>query len=178
MLNTYTSLIFAFVLGTSGLKIAYSNLDLILTSPVDINESVNNFEPRIPGIPDVIVLNNRDKIVMTDHLQNNQKCWLPDQVLFNSNCKSNIDIDEIPDSVFLDLKYEDVVNMKDRTGLHQHEFSDKYDLGQTKFNKGKKVNFSDKFGDLGPVDESETWERSENEFKVPKKKFIITRNNN
>ena len=78
------------------------------------------------------------------------------------------------DSVFPDLEYKDTVNMQDITGLDRVEFTDKYDLGQTKPTtsnppKGKEVNFLEKFGDSGPIGESEGWDTCENEFRVPEK---------
>jgi len=80
---------------------------------------------------------------------------------------------------YLDLKYEDTVNMQDTTGLDRVEFTDKFDLGQPKSSsynppKGKEVNFLDKFGDSEPIGESGGWDTCENEFTVPEKK-IFTR---
>ena len=69
--------------------------------------------------------------------------------------------------------------MQDTTGLDREVFTDKLDIGQNKprfdnSRKRKKVNFLDKFGDLGPIDENERWDISENEFMVPEKKYIRT----
>ena len=105
---------------------------------------------------------------------------MPDQASLNSNCK--IKPTEIPDAIDLlsaDLEYGEMVNMQDVTGLDRVEFTDKFDLGQTKPNvpnprKGKTVNFLEKFGDSGTIDESDTWDTDE--FTVPKKRFLRTRN--
>jgi hypothetical protein len=169
------ALIVALMLGMSGLRLAFSNLDFIPTSPVDVTKDL---EPRIPGISDVVVVNNRGKMIMSEPVQENQECWLPDQRLLNPNCK--IKPTEIPDaidSVLPDLRYEETVNMQDITV----EFTDKFDLGQTKPSicnphKGKEVSFLDKFGDSGPIGESEGWDTCENEFMVPEKRYLRTRN--
>ena len=176
------TLMFALALGTSGLRLAFSNLDFIATSPVNVRGLAKDLKPRIPGTRDVIVVNNRNKIRMSEPGQKNPECWLPDQRLLNPNCKGKTT--EIPyemDSVLSDLSYEETVNMKDITGLNRVEFSDKFDLGQTqpsmcKPRQGKEVHFLDKFGDSGPIAESEKWETCENQFRVSEKKYLRTRN--
>lgn len=173
------ALIVALTLGISGLRLAFSNLDFIPTSPVDVTKDL---KPRIPGVSDVVVVNNRDKIIMSEPVQKNQECWLPDQRLLNPNCKVKpTEIPDAIDSVLPDLRYEETVNMQDTTGLDRVEFTDKFDLGQTKPSickprKGKEVNFLDKFGDSGPIGESEGWDTCENEFMVPEKRYLRTRN--
>ena len=173
------SLIFALILGGSGLKLVFYNLDFIPTSPVDVRKEL---KPRTPGISDVVVVNNRDKISMRDPVKENQECWLPEQFLLNSNCKVKpTEISDASDSVLLDLRYEDTVNMQDVTGLKRQEFTDKFDLGQTesrifKPSQVKEVNFFDKFGYSGQISESEKWETYDNEFIVPEKKYLRTRN--
>ena len=173
------ALIVALMLGMSGLRLAFSNLDFIPTSPVDVTKGL---EPRIPGMSDVVVVNNRDKMIMSKPVQENQECWLPDQRLLNPNCKVKpTEIPDAIDSVLPDLRYEETVNMQDITGLDRVEFTDKFDLGQTKPSisnprKGKEVNFLDKFGDSGPIGESEGWDTCENEFMVPEKRYLRTRN--
>ena len=95
--------------------------------------------------------------------------------MFNSDCK--VKPTEIPyaiDSVSPDLKYNDVVNMQDVTGLDRVDFSDVLDLGEAKPGKEKMVNFLDRFGDSGPIDEMDTWEVSE--YSVPEKRYLRTRN--
>ena len=173
------ALIFALILGASGLRLALNNLDFIPTSPVDVTKGL---KPRIPGISDVVVVNNRDKIIMRDPVKENHECWLPDQRLLNPNCKVKpTEIPDAIDSVLPDLRYEDTVNMQDVTGLERQEFTDKFDLGQTepsicKPRQGKEVNFLDKFGDSGQISESEKWDTCDNEFMVPEKRYIRTRN--
>ena len=171
------SLIFALILGASGLKLAFNNLDFIPTSPVDVTKGL---KPRIPGVYDVVVVNNRNKIIMRDPVTENHECWLPDQRLLNPNCK--VKPTEIPDLVDSVLpEYEHTVNMPDVTGLNRQEFTDKLDLGQTELSickprQGKEVKFLDKFGDSGQISESETWDTCDNEFMVPEKRSLRTRN--
>lgn len=181
------ALTLALMLGTSGLRLAFRNVDYILTSPIDVTDDLG---PRIPGMPDVIVVNNRkkDKITMTEPVQENPECWLPDQRLLNPNCQ--VKPTQIPDAIDLVVpEYEKTVNMKDVTGLDRVEFTDQYDLGQTKPSmpnppknsirnpgQGKQVNFLEKFGDKGPVSETESWDIYENEFPVPEKRNLRTRN--
>ena len=57
IIGSPTSLIVALILGTSGLKVALTNLDFIPTSPVDFTKKM---QPRIAYIHYVIILNNRD----------------------------------------------------------------------------------------------------------------------
>lgn len=120
-------------------------------------------------------------MIMSKPVQENQECWLADQRLLNPNCKVKpTEVPDAIDSVLPNLRYEDTVNMQDVTGLDQVEFSDQFDLGQTKptitktARKGKEVNFLDKFGDSSPIDESEKWDTCENEFMVPEK--ILNKN--
>lgn len=173
------SLMVALLLGTSGLRLAFSNLDLISTSPVDITKGV---EPRIPGTTEVVIVNNRDKITMHELVPENQECWLPDQHLLNPKCQ--LKVTEVPDAIdsaLPNLRYKDTVNMQDTTGLDRVEFTDKFDLGQPKPNscnplKGKEVNFLKKFRDSGPIGDSEGWDTCDNDFMVPEKKYLRTRN--
>jgi len=162
-------------LDVSGLRLAFNNLDFIPTSPVDVTKE---FKPRIPGISDVIVLNNRDKIILRDPVQKNYECLLSDQRVLNLNYK--VKPTEIPDpidSVLPDLRYEDTVNMKDVTRLSREEFSDRLDLGQTepgtcKPRQGKEVNLLNKFENSGQISESEKWDTCDNEFVVPEKRNL------
>jgi len=71
--------------------------------------------------------------------------------------------------------------MQDVTGLERQEFTDKFDLGQTEPSickpcQGKEVNFLDEFGDSGQISESEKWDTCDNEFMVPEKIYVRTRN--
>jgi len=169
------ALICAFVLATSGLRLAFSNFDFIRTSPISETGSAENLKPRIADLPDVVVVNSQNKIIMTNPGQEKVECWLPDQALFNSGCK--VKPTEIPNAIDLvshNLKYDDVVNMQDVTGLDRVDFSDVLDLGQAKPRKGKVVNFLDKFGDSGPIDEMDTWDASE--YSVPEKRYLRTKN--
>ena len=165
------SLIFAFTLVVSGLRLAANNLDFIPTSSVDV---MKGLKPRIPAISDVVVVNNRNKIIMCDPVKENQECWLPDQRLLNPKCKVKpTEIPDVIDSVLPDLKYEDIVNMKDVTGLYQQEFTDIFDLGHTEPSicdlprQGKQVNFLEKFGDSGQISENDKWDTFDNDFMVP-----------
>ena len=173
------SLMFALALGASGLRLAFTNLDFIPTSPLDITKGIT---PRIPETTEVVIVNNRDKIVMTEPVQEKQECWLPDQHLLNPNCKVKpTEIPDAIDSALPNLKYEEIVNMQDVTGLDRVEFTDKFDLGQPKPSscnppKGKEVNFLDKFGDSEPIGNSEQWDTCDNDFMVPEKKYLRTRN--
>lgn len=163
----------AFILALSGLRIAFTDLDSIPTSLVYEMGSVKNLKPRIPNSPDVVVVNNRNKIILTNSVQKKKECWLPDQALLNSNCKINpTDIPDVIHLVSPDLHYKEVVNMQDITGLDRVSFSDVLDLGQAessipKSHQGKTVNFLDKFGDSGIIDEKDTWDINDNEFMVP-----------
>lgn len=168
------ALIFAFVLGTSGLRLAFNNLDFIPTSIIPETGLAENLKPRVADLPDVVVVNSRNKIVMSNPGQEKGECWLPDQVLFNSACK--VKPTQIPDAIDLvshNLKYNDVVNMQDVTGLDRVDFSDVLDLGQAKPRKGKMVNFLDKFGYSGPIDEMDTWDASE--YSVSERRYLRTR---
>lgn len=110
---------FAIIAALAGLRLANIDLDYIPTSPISTEE----IAPRVPGVPEVVVLNNRnrDKIIMTK----NKECWLPEQQMLNSNCQTNSG--EIP--VDFDLPtYDQTVNMQDVTGLHKQKFSDRYDV--------------------------------------------------
>ena len=159
--------IFASVLMTLGLRLAFTNLDKILTSPVYEMSSAKNLKPRIADLPDVVTVNFRNKITMTDPAQEKGECWLAEQALLNPGCK--VKATEIPSAIDLashDLKYSEVVNMKDVTGLDRVEFSDILDLGQaessiSKPRRGKVVNFLEKFGDPGTIDEMDTWDTCE-----------------
>lgn len=62
------ALIVALIRGVSGLTLAFNNLDFIPTSPVHITEDLG---PRIPGISKVVVVNNRDKMIICEPIQKN-----------------------------------------------------------------------------------------------------------
>lgn len=173
------ALFFALIFGMSGLRIAFTDLDFIPTSAVDVEQEL---KPRIPNMYDVVVVNNRNKITMHEPLEQKPECWLPGQPLLNSNCE--LKPTQIPDGIDLalpNLKYENTVNMPDVTGLDRIEFTDKFDIGQIKSTisnsqRGKEVNFLDKFGS-GPVSEAEQWDIHENGIIVPEKKNLIKTGN-
>lgn len=160
IIGVTVSSIFTFMLSVSSLRLAFNNLDCILTSPIDFTKAL---KPRIPGISNVVVVNNqnRDKIVLCDRVQENQECWLSDQRLLNLNCNIKpTKIFDVIDLVLPDLSYKNTVNVQDVTGLDRVEFTNKFDLGQTepsiyKPRQGKEVNFLEKFGDSRQIDESE-----------------------
>ena len=179
------ALVSAFILLSTGLRIAFTDLDSIdslTTSPVF--ETGSGVEPRIPSTSDVVIVNNRKKITMSNPVTvaENKECWLPDQAFLNPNCKVEFKPTDIPDASDLvspNLKYQDVVNMQDMTSLDKVDFSDVLDLGQTepsnpKLNHGKEVNFLEKFGDSGTVNEKDTW--NVNESPIPKRLRTRTRN--
>ena len=180
MLGSTVALTGAFILSLSGLRIAFTDLDSIPMSSVYETGSAKNLKPRIPDSPDVIVVNNRNKIIMTNPVQGKKECWLTDQALLNPNCK--IKSTEIPNAIDLvspDLDYKEVVNMQEVTGLHKVDFSDVLDLGQAepcppKSHQGKTINFLDKFGNSGTIDEKNTWDISES--PVPEKRYLRTKN--
>lgn len=172
----------AMILGASGLRLAFTNLDFIPTTLIDKMVSATDLKPRIPGQPEVIVFNNKDRITMKP-VQKNPECWLPEQRVLNPKC--NVKLTEIPDGSDLispNVRYDETVNMHDVTGLdRRHQFSDKSDLGQiqssvSNLRKGKEVNFLEKFPDPGVTDISESWDIHENECLVPEKRFLRTRN--
>ena len=64
--------------------------------------------------------------------------------------------------------------MQDVTGLTRVDFSDTFDLGQTrpysyKSHQSKTVNFLDKFADSGNIDEKNTWDVIDLNFLFLKK---------
>jgi hypothetical protein len=68
------ALICAFVLTTSGLRLAFSNLDFIPTSLISKTGSAENLKPRIEDLNDVVIVNDRNKIVMTNPGQEKGEC--------------------------------------------------------------------------------------------------------
>lgn len=142
------------------MRLAFTNTDKILTSPVYETGSAKNLKPRIADTVDVVT-----KITMANPAQENGECWLSEQALFNPRCKLK-DTEILDDIVSHDLKYNEVVNMQDVTGLDHVQFSDVFDLGQAKPSKAKRVNFLEKFPDPETISES----------KVLEKKNLRTRN--
>lgn len=69
------SLIITSVLTLFVLKLFFSNLNIIKTSPV------KNFQTQIPGKVNVIIINNRDRLILNmPRIKRNEECWLPGQM--------------------------------------------------------------------------------------------------
>lgn len=154
---------------TLALRLAYTDLDKLPTTPIDERIPAKSLKPRISDLPDLVTVNFRNKITMTTGQEK------PEQAYFNPNCK--IKPTEIPSKielVFYDLDYSEVVNMQDVTGL---------DLGQaepsiSKPRQGKMVNFLDIFPDPENIDESKTWDACTVTDNVPKNMNLRTANPN
>ena len=113
-------------------------------------------------------------------MKQNEKveCWLPDQRLGNTNCA--IKSTDIPKVITKsELNYDDVVNMRDVTGLKKFTFSDIYQVHpenlDTKYinvnspnlrGTGKTVNFLDKYSDPENLDPSTSWDVDTNSIKI------------
>ena len=168
----------AALIGTLAIKLGFNNLDYIPTSAIDFNGDIRT---RIPNVYDVIVLNNKDKITMTNPMEERRECWLAGQPFFNPKCKKSTqilpcEVDSILDGI---VTYDGSVNMKDVTGLDRVEFTDRLNLGQIEspacgIQKSKQVNFLDKFGDSKSVHASgEGWNIYDNEIASAKEKYSI-----
>jgi hypothetical protein len=83
MMGNPVSLVLAFILGAFGLRLAYNNLEFIATTPIDLTKKI---EPQIPGISYAVVINNSDKVKMSNPAEEHE-CWLPEQKFFNPKCK-------------------------------------------------------------------------------------------
>jgi len=166
----------AFTLVTLALRLAYTDLDRLPTSPIDETIPARQIEPRIADLPDVVTVNCRNKVKAPSIVPEKGECWLAEQAYFNPNCK--VKTTEILPA---GLGYDEVVNMKDVTGLEHVDFSDILDLGQnkpsiSKSSKGKMVKFLDIFGDPADIGKSETWDASSITDTVPKKMNLRTGN--
>ena len=174
--------IIAVFLGTVALKLSYIDLDKLPTSPVDETLLAGEIKPRIADTGDVVIVNYGNRLKAPSIVPEKPECWLPGQAFLNPTCK--IKPTEVPtavDMVSHGLDYDKVVNMQDVTGLDRIDFSDIFDLGQTKpsiskSTKGKMVNFLEMFGDPAEIDGSETWEASSITDAVPKRMNLRTRN--
>lgn len=194
--GTVVSIIVATIAGILAINIGSIDLNFIPTSSVFKQlSSDKKITTRIPNSPDVIVVNNRNQGTGTGGVpvtetgvvpvrQRKDECFLPGQIVTNSNCQGNsVEVPpppkptEIPDVVDLpypSLEYEEVVNMKDVTGLYENNFSDKLDLGPTKpKGKSRMVRFLDKFKDKGMIGETEKWEISDSAQSSAVKKTMI-----
>ena len=187
------TLMSAFMLTTYGLRLAFTDLDSIPTSSIYDNSYscggsyvVESIKPRLPKSTDVVVVNNknRNKMIMSNQLPGTRECWLPDQALLNSNCKVKLKSTEIPNAIDLvspNLKYEEVVNMRDVTSLDKVDFSDLLDLGEPKKSSKSRTNtkmvkFLDLFRDSGTIDKDESWDTLESAIEITEKRYLRGRN--
>lgn len=175
------ALVFAALVATGGLKLAFTDMDKLPTSFIDERLPISQIQPRIADLPDVVTVNYRNKVKAPSIVQSKGECLLAEQAYFNPNCQ--IKPTQIPTAVnqaLPELVYDDVVNMKDVTGLDRVDFSDILDLGQPepailKDRKSKTVNFLEMFGDPAHVDESDTWDASSITDTVEKSRNLRTR---
>ena len=90
------ALISAFVLVTMGLRLGLTELE-IPTSPVYETSSEKDLKPRIADLSDVVSVNFRNKITMTDPTQGKKECWFAKQSLFKPDW--NLKPTEIPSAI-------------------------------------------------------------------------------
>ena len=83
---------------------------------------------RILDVPDVVSVNIRPELDYKIEMPKNQsECLLPDQRLTNPKCRTeSTEITIIPENI--QLNYDNIVNIKDVTGLKGIEFVDKYEV--------------------------------------------------
>ena len=163
-------------IGTYALKLAFTDLDSLPTSAISPTTLAKKLKPRISDLPDVITVNFRDRIKAPD-IEKGFECVLPEQKLFNPSC--NLPIPTKIATVAHDLTYDDVVNMKDGTGLEPVNFNDVFDLGKPNIpnsRRSKMVNFLDMFKDPETISESETWDASTITDRVAKKMNLRAKN--
>lgn len=90
----------SWILMAFGLQFVFNNLEVIPTTPITEIVSAEKLRPRIPDLRYVVVINNsRNKIFRSNLVQHKVECWLPDQALFNSDCK--IQPSAIPEAIDL-----------------------------------------------------------------------------
>lgn len=184
---------------TFALRVSFTNLDKVFTTPIDETINLKDLQPRIPNLPEVVVVNFRNKVMVEPPKPKGFECWLPEQAWLNPSC--NIEPLEVPkviDMVAHELGYDKIVNMQDVSYLEnvateKFRFSDVYDVQpnplesdairndffesqpiKTNLRKAKSVNYLDKFADPGNVDITDTWEIPE--VNLPKKEYLRTRN--
>jgi len=172
-----------------GILLAHSNLDsyfMILSTSL-IDGPLKSIKRRIPNVPEVISVDKvpetkpRDKIEM---VTKSYECLLPTQKWTNPKCRQLTHEEIIKATNDFPLKYKDIVNMQQLTGLEETKFSDIYDLSpnssvsnivpdiskigrpkprlrgtvsdisKTVRPKGKLVNFLEKFADPLDIPES------------------------
>ena len=177
--QTPVSLVSAALMLTLSLKLATTNLDYIPTSLIDPAIPIELIGKRIPDIPDVVSVNivnelrEKDKIRMP---QNNVECLLPDQRLINPKCDIKLKPTEISEVIGnIDLTYENVVTMRDVTGLEKLTFSDAFQLPSKNANvkskrprlrgTAKTVRYLDKFPGTESNDPGKTWDVETNNLK-------------
>ena len=141
------------------------------TSPILEVNSVKDITPRVPNYHDVVVVNNRHKIILDNPVKHHPECILVHQLLLNDNCSIKpTQVPDAVDSILFNLNYNDVVNMKDFTPIVKNrlnknfDFGDVYDLvGQPvkpslkKRIKAKMVRFLEMYGDPKNVDDKDSW---------------------
>jgi hypothetical protein len=96
-----------------------------------IDGPLKSMKRRIPNIPEVVSVNkvpetkSRDKIEM---ITKSYECLLPTQKWANPKCRQLTHEEIIKATNDFPLKYEDIVNMQQVTGLKEIKFSDIYDV--------------------------------------------------
>jgi hypothetical protein len=175
-------LVISSMLLVGAMKCGFANLDYIPTSLIEPNIPMELIKGRIPDIVDVVSVNlpNEQSLSPKILMKQNEKveCWLPDQRLGNTNCA--IKSTDIPEVITKSgLNYEDVVNMRDVTGLTKYTFSDIYQVHPENLDTpdinvkspnlrgtGKTVNFLDKYSDSENLDPSTSWDVDTNSIKT------------
>lgn len=134
------------------LKLNSINLHHISTTLIDSEIPIHRIAPRVPETAEVIILNN-----FRAHKKINPESYLPEQRLTkNPNCNVKSEFLKMNPGME-DLSYEDIVNMRDTTGLYKNTFSDINQLTKIKSkaivkskpnlkgSRAKTVKFSEKF---------------------------------
>lgn len=169
------------------LSVTFGTRFFVVSNAVDVKIAselilvpISAIRRRITDQPDLVSvdlnLSSNSKIVMSEFAKINE-CSIPGYKLFNTEqCALRAtEIPEIVANTQIDqpLFYEDVVNMQDVTRL-KLEFSDKFEVSPnpnpdppsnfhlrgTKHsqNRGKTVNFLEKYGDPDVISETEKWD--------------------
>lgn len=134
-----------------GSTFGFSSLEQIIPMTRIVGAtSIKNIKPRIPNFVDLVVINNKNQLIMSPSSKK-VEYWLGYQALFNPDCQKPTQIPTVVEVLANDISYNEVVNMKDVTALKKFSFSDVVDMGkQTKFpvsrRSAKLVKFLDKFG--------------------------------
>lgn len=147
----------AAALFTGGLRVAFTSTDAfgLATELIDRSVDLKKLKPRIPYTQDVIVLNdgNRKCNMMISYKDdpNSINLWS----LFRRDIGSTTTGLNQP-TVVNDIQYSDVINMQDIQNMPETIFDDVRDIGIKK-PRAKFVNFLDKFKDIDPIPDDETW---------------------